>query len=277
MTTVLINLTHGDHHHLFHPVDLTIKRNGPMSGLCNQLFRIINALARYGSNTLVLDVMTKDFFTGEVLPTSELVDLDQMNYMYQLDLNDITKFKPTAFQWDNDGYIFRAWEQERPKFIEYARKLIFSDRIRGTGALLVQNFELVGKSANLVHLRLEEDIMAHINDSVQFENCVNKYYELITTNCNRGKPLVVLTGNDQHPIMSKLRAEYNVVFVSSEKALEVLNRNESNPLDGREILGLCDFAFAQNLIVDNLVYMNGSSFSILLKTLVPHRKGFAVM
>jgi hypothetical protein len=275
MSNVIVVISHGDAKHLDSPVDLTIKRNGAMSGLCNQLFRIVNAFVAHEpeKNTIIIDLAAADYLSGDVVPISELLDLKMMNRMYGLKVRDIVDFKPKHYIHTNDFFIFRSNWHNPPAFTSYVRKLIFSERFRQVGGKLAQHFGIVGLRVNLVHLRLESDMQAQINNKEECDRISEKYYHKITKHCNRTEPLVLLTGDCQHPLVTKLQEEYRVIYVSKELAQACLNPPGVLPLQGREVMALCDITFSQYLLVNHYICFDGgahrqSSFSTLLRNIL---------
>ena len=78
---------------LDHTSDPTRKYPNQKCGLCNQLFRVINALACLDpfTHTLILDLFLADYLEGTTLPISEILNLDAMSNLYGWSLRDVSK------------------------------------------------------------------------------------------------------------------------------------------------------------------------------------------
>ncbi|CAK7994879.1 Hypothetical protein POVR1_LOCUS397 [uncultured virus] len=274
MSNIVAVLTFGTNDHIHAPVDLAIKRC--KTGLCNQLFRLINVLVAHEpeTNIIVLDVISADYQTGQVLSADTLLDLEKMNSIYHLNLQDITKNKPTHYCINNDEFIFRSCWHQPSEFAKRAKQIIFHERLIQTGRQLVEHFGLIGRLVNLVHLRVEDDMMEHVGPTAAAKILAD-YETQILQFCQRDLPLVLLTGCEEHELISKLRKEYSVIIASKCLALSFLNQGGER-LDGREILAACDITFAQHLMVNHFIgFGEGtarmSSFTMFIRTTIAHQ------
>lgn len=281
------------------PIDLTKKypRNG--SGLCNQIFKIINAIdkCQANQNFVYFDVFSKDYLTGDTCELSKILDLEKMRLYHNLRIYDITNFKPQPYYLNNDEYIFRTYHQNPIKFHEISKKLIFNQKFEKTSQSIIKEYGLDQK-VNLVHLRIDADYKQHVignkdlkhNSSEEYWNkrieaydeLVNRYKNSIITNCDKSIPLVLLMEQIDHPLVLELQKDYDIRFFDKNTVAEIFKQENSEEIQGRELFALIDLLIGKNLNIETFIGLenatlcdgvcHNSTFTILLKNIANYKK-----
>ena len=279
------------------PVDLTRRYPANGSGLCNQLFRVINAISLLNpmENTIYFDLASKDINTGEMTKLSNIIDLEKMRNKYSMKLFDITDILfPVEFKVYDDHYVFRTYHTDENLFKDIVRKLIWNEKIEKISKDIISKRNLTETKLNLVHLRIDQDYKTHIlgirsdddtNTDEYWKNRENAYYELIdryrkeiNENCDKSIPLVLLMDEVTHPFVEELSKDYNILFFNKSEVLEI-----DETIDGRDLFALVDLLIGKNLNVETFIGMenktplidgnkHSSSFSVMLKYLVNSEK-----
>ena len=124
------------------PVDLNKKVKNNCTGLCNQLFKFINGIfvADVYNDEIYFDLFSTDNLKGDLIPLSNVIDLDKMRALYNLKTYDIIDLKSTdnCFLID-DGFVFRAYFSSIDSFNDIANKIVFSDRFESFSKFLIDN------------------------------------------------------------------------------------------------------------------------------------------
>lgn len=248
------------------------------TGLCNQLFHFINtlyAVKMSGQDVdIFFDFFSRDYVSGEHIPCSEILDLAEMNKIYNWNIREITQFDGGEVQLFQIGYVFLTNHQSPEFFEEIARKLIFNKKYEEISKRIVENKGLKDEEVNLVHLRIDRVVEKHIANSKgeqKLREYLESYETKINTYCGTEKKLVVLLSDIVHEMVAKLKEKYDVVYVTREEVVEVSKELFNEEVKGHELFALVDMLFAKNLKVDNFIYaesdINTSSYSVMLKYL----------
>jgi hypothetical protein len=283
------------------PIDLTKKypRNG--SGLCNQIFKVINAIdgCKAEQNFIYFDVFSKDYFTGDVCELGKILDLEEMRLRYKFKIYDITNLRPQSYYLNNDEYVFRTYHQDPVKFGEISKKLIFNQKFEKTSNVIIEKYGLNNQKVNLVHMRIDSDYKQHVignkdlnhNPSEEYWNkrieaydeLVNRYKNSIITNCDKSIPLVLLMEQTDHPLVLELKKDYEIIFFDKKTVSEIFKQENHTEIEGRELFALVDLLIGKNLNIENFIGletetplcdggMHNSTFTILLKHTSNYKK-----
>jgi hypothetical protein len=279
------------------PIDLNKKYPANGSGLCNQLFKIINAMAFLSpkSNNIYFDLMTKDINTGDMCKVSDLINLKEINRIYGTKLMDITDFPIDSFskgdyQICDDQFVFRTYLQSPQAFESTAKAIIWSEKHLSIANQAISEKNLSDKEVNLVHMRIDQDMKKHIignredntidystehwvNREKAYHELVDRYRDAIKANCQADIPLVILMDEVTHPLVKDLEKEYDVVFFEKD----LINKIDPE-ISGREIYALIDLLIGLNLDAKTFIGLENktpladgnkqtSSFSVLIKHL----------
>jgi hypothetical protein len=254
-----------------YPIDLTKIYENNSCGLSNQLTQIINLISQ-GSTDFYADVFSTDLYKGHITPMSDILDLDLMNSKYSMNIKDVIEM-PAEDAWGvseiNWTSPFRVYSNNHDLFRESARKMEISKGFKRIGLSLAEDKKLLSKEVNLIHLRIDEDFKIHCRaeSDPYYDSIVSKYEKEIYEKCDPGIPLCLLIDTYEHELVSKLRKDYDVVYVTKEECNEYLPERFKGM---RDIYAFCDFAFSTNLNINNLMILENSretsSLSIILKS-----------
>jgi hypothetical protein len=263
------------------PVTLDQKSPFNSTGLCNQIFKLINAIQLFKSDEwrIYIDLFSKDYREGELIKISEILDIKMMNTIHNYNLNDVNELMESPDIVNEIGYVWQSYYQDKDSFIKIVKSLVFNKKLEEFSKIIIEQFELYDL-VNLVHLRIDSDFESHITRTISadyFSNYVNSYRKAIIDNCKNDKKLVLLMEDVEHPLINELKLLYDVVFFDKSTILRIYNENYNDGfLQGREIFALIDLLIGKNLSVD--IYIGcentniSSSFSVLLKYLNNYNK-----
>lgn len=263
---------------------------GNLSGLCNQIFHFINTIyvVRMSGQEfdIYFDYFSSDYSSGEHIPCSEIIDLEQMNKRYGWNIREITDFEGVPTEIYQTGYVFLTYYECPEFFEEMVRKLIFNNKYEQISKRLLENKGLKDEEVNLVHLRIDRVLQNHLlnyygeDGQEKLRNYLESYENKINTYCGTDKKLVVLLSDVDHEMVTILKEKYDVFYVTREEVLEVSNELFNEEVKGHELFALVDMLFAKNLKVDTFIYaeseINTSTFSIMLKYLNQYKTMISV-
>lgn len=283
------------------PVDINKKYPNNGSGLCNQLFRFINALNFLDptNNDIFFDFFSKDYLSGDMCKISEIIDLSEMNKKYSWKLHDITEFSTdyyttNSYLLHNDHFVFRSYYNSHESFEHFSRSIIWKNKYSELADKIILSKFLNESTVNLVHLRIDHDAKKHIlgnrdsdgdysseywkNRERAYQDLIDSYEKTIYENCDFSKPLVLLLEDVHHPLVKKLQNDFKVIFFEKE----LVDTIEPN-ISGREFYALIDLLIGTKLKIDTYIGLenvdplsdgvkHSSSFSILLKHLADYKK-----
>jgi hypothetical protein len=263
------------------PVTLGQKSHNNNTGLCNQIFKLINAIHLFKSDEykIYVDLFSKDYRGGKLIKISEILDINIMNELHNYNLNDVTELIEPPDIVDEIGYVFECYHKNKNRFIEIVKSLVFNKKLEEFSKIIIEHYKLYDLT-NLVHLRIDSDFENYLVASKSidcFNSHINSYRKIITDNCKNDKKLVVLMEDVEHPFVNDLKFLYDVVFFDKSTILKIYNENYNDEfLEGREIFALIDLIIGKNLKVDNYIGCENtnfsSSFSVLLKYLGNYNK-----
>ena len=283
------------------PVDINKKYPNNGSGLCNQLFRFINALNFLDptNNNIFFDFFSKDYLSGDMCKISEIIDLDEMNQKFNWNLHDVTDFEindyiSQNYRLHNDHYVFRGYHSDQKIFEFFSRSIIWKKKYSDIADKVILSKIQKESSVNLVHLRIDQDFRNHIvgnrdpegdysseywkNREKAYEDLLFSYEKAIYKNCDMSKPLVLLLEDISHPLVKKLENDFEVIFFEKELVDTI-----EHGISGREFYALIDLLVGTKLKIDTYIGLenvtilsdgnkHASSFSILLKHLANYKK-----
>jgi hypothetical protein len=288
-----------DRYKFTYPPNSNYKCPNNGSGLCNQLFRFINAISYLDpkNNQIYFDFFSKDYLSGELCSLSEIIDLKKMNETLDFKLYDVSEFKIDDFinnnyQIHNDHFAFRTYNHKFDTFISSCKSIIWKDKYLNVSNKIIDLNAL--KRVNLVHLRIDQDFKKHIvgnrstesqdteeywqNRNEAYDELVKSYEKTIYENCDSDIPLVILMEETSHQLVKKLENDFEVIFFDKE-----LIKSIEPSIDGREFFALIDLLIGLNLNIETYIGLENknplrdgnkhiSSFSILLKYLANYKK-----
>lgn len=235
------------------------------TGLCNQLFHVINSIYLGKNNDIYFDKFSKDYRSGDLLPLSSILNLEEMNNRWNYHLHDFTSKDQIFIRQINPiGYVFQCYNQDRKQFSIIAKRLKFQQRWENIANKWIEAHELTQGPVNVVHLRIEDDLKRHLgNDSYQM--LFTKYKNAILTHFSKEFPLVLLLEEVDHPFVKELiEMGYKVHFTDK--------RYDDTEITGREMHALIDLLIGKNLKIHTFIGAEGtiftSSFSVFLKSLI---------
>jgi hypothetical protein len=278
------------------PINMETKYPMNGSGLCNQLFRVINVISLIRDENVYFDLFCKDIMTGEMIELSSIIDLDEMRNKYGYNIQDIIKFnQQDSFQVYDNHYVFMTYDRDKIKFKEVVNNIIWNNKYEELSKKIILDKNLDSKLTNLVHLRIDKDYREHVmgyrnNDEEDYttqywKNRELAYYELIDryrkeiyNNCDKSMPLVILMDDVNHDFVQELKKDYEIIFFERETVLKY-----QSDINGRELFALVDLLIGKNLNVNNFIGLETekplvdgnkhvSSFSVLLKYLTGAKK-----
>ena len=300
-----------DKKQISYPVDLNAKYPMNGSGLCNQFMRVINTMhyCEPSNNRVYFDLFSNDIFSGTMARLSSVIDLESIRLKHGYNVSDITEMQPyesingqrTAKKYYiyDDGYVFRLYNEDRKKFEEICKSLIFSEKFEAVSKAAIEMAGLIDKEINLVHLRIDSDYKTHVTGCASenfdpstepfskrvaaYESLVDSYRSAIAQNCVVEKPLVLLLEDIDHPLVVELKSKYEVFTFDKKTVSEIFLEKFGEELVGREYFALVDMLIGKNLKVDNFIGLeqsfpgpdgqkHSSSFSILLKYITDNKK-----
>lgn len=256
------------------PVSLDDKSPNNSTGLCNQLFEVINTICYLEVNNIYFDMFSKDYRYGELLKLSDILDLEKMNLLNGWNIYDLADLKHLDFEEiliKKIGYVFQSHDLNHNKFIDISKKLIFKNKYESVAIKIIENLGLDKEEVNLVHLRIDKDAEDHISRTTGcFVDYLELYKKSILENCSTNKKLVLLLEDTNHKFVKYLSERYNTISFDKNLVLDTYRSMYcDNIMDGREMYALIDLLIGKNLIVDNYIGSQGkiftSSFSVLLK------------
>jgi len=283
------------------PVDINQKYPNNGSGLCNQLFRFINALNFLDptNNNIFFDFFSKDYLSGDMCKISEIIDIDEMNQKFNWNLKDVTDFRNDDFinqnfRLHNDHYVFRSYHSGHQSFEFFSRSIIWKKKYSDIADKVILSKIKEESTVNLVHLRIDQDAKKHIlghrepdgdysseywkNREKAYEDLLYSYENAIYKNCDISKPLVLLLEDISHPLVKKLQNDFEVIFFEKELVDKI-----AMGISGREFYALIDLLIGTKLKIDTYIGLenstpladgnkHASSFSILLKHIADYKK-----
>jgi hypothetical protein len=244
------------------------------TGLCNQLFAIINTISTidFRQDSLYVDLFSKDVHTGDLVKISEILDLEQMRITNAWDINDIHDLRGGLVRIDKQGYVFMAYHMLNEKFIDITKKIIFAKKYDNLAKKIIDNLEIANELVNLVHLRIDKDCEDNIKrlfSDLHYIEYINNYRRCITDNCHHDRKIVLLLEDVEHPLVIELVDKFNVVFITKKMVDDAYRAEYDEDFSGREMYALIDLLIGKNLKVDTYIGAEGgsftSSFSVLLK------------
>jgi len=253
-----------------YPIDLTKIYKNNSCGLCNQLTQITNLIAR-GSTDFYIDVLSMDLYKGHITPVSDLLDLDLMNLKYSMNIKDVTEMmvedslEISEINW---GSPFGVYSSNQDLFKKSVKKIEISKEFKKIGLDLARDKNVLEREVNLIHLRIDDDFKNHCKFETDpyYDSIVSKYEKEIYEKCSTSVPLCLLIDTYDHELVTRLKKDYEVIYVTKEEC--------DNYLPGkfrgmRDIYAFLDFSFSTNLEVNNLMILENprfmSSFSVFLK------------
>ena len=259
---------------LEYPIDLEKIYKNNSCGLCNQLTQIINLMCRDVSD-FYIDVFSMDLYKGNITPISNILDLEVMNSKYDMKVKDIIEmseldFRESAIHEINWNSPFMIYRHNPDKFRESARKIEINKVFKKIANNLARDKVVIGRGVNLIHLRIDNDFKGHCradSGDPYYDSIVSKYEKEIYEKCDPSIPLCLLIDTYEHELVSKLKNDYEVVYVTKEECDAYLPEKFKGM---RDIYAFCDFAFSTNLNINNLMILENpretSSLSIILKS-----------
>jgi hypothetical protein len=278
------------------PINMETKYPMNGSGLCNQLFRVINVISLIKDENVYFDLFCKDIMTGEMIELSSIIDLDEMKNKYGYNIQDITKFnQQDSFQVYDNHYVFMTYDRDKIKFKEVVNNIIWNNKYEELSKKIILDKNLDSKLINLVHLRIDKDYQAHVmgyrnsdeedyttqywkNRELAYYELIDRYRKEIYSNCDKSMPLVLLMDDVNHEFVQELKKDYEIIFFEREEVLKY-----QSDINGRELFALVDLLIGKNLNVNNFIGLETdkplvdgnkhvSSFSVLLKYLAGAKK-----
>lgn len=278
------------------PINMETKYPMNGSGLCNQLFRVINVISLIRDENVYFDLFCKDIMTGEMIELSSVIDLDEMRNKHGYNIQDITKFnQQDSFQVYDNHYVFMTYDRDKIKFKEVVNNIIWNNKYEELSKKIILDKNLDSKLINLVHLRIDKDYQAHVmgyrnsdeedyttqywkNRELAYYELIDRYRKEIYNNCDKSMPLVILMDDVNHDFVQELKKDYEVIFFERETVLKY-----QSDINGRELFALVDLLIGKNLNVNNFIGLETekplvdgnkhvSSFSVLLKYLTGAKK-----
>jgi hypothetical protein len=278
------------------PVNLDIRYPMNGSGLCNQLFRVINMISLLRDDfNVYFDLFCKDIMTGEMIELSSILELEEMRDKFGYKIYDITQLNDSKFEVYENGYVFMLYDRDKKAFEKIVRDLIWSKKYESLSKRVILDKNLENKEVNLVHLRIDKDFKTHImgnrgdvntdyssefwkNRELAYHEIIDRYRKEIYNNCDKSITLVILMDDVDHDFVQELKKDYKVIFFERQEVL----KHESD-VSGREVFALVDLLIGKNLNVNNFIGFenqlplidgnkHSSSFSIILKYLTNAKK-----
>jgi len=203
---------------------------------------------------------------------SDILDLDLMNSKHSMSIKDVIEMSSedaSGVSEINWGSPFRIYWNNQDKFRESARKMEISKEFKKIGLSLAEDKKVLSREVNLIHLRIDNDFKNHCaaDSDPYYDSIVSKYEKEIYEKCDPSIPLCLLIDTYEHELVSKLRKDYEVVYVTKEECNEYLPERFKGM---RDIYAFCDFSFSSNLKVNHLMILENSretsSLSIILKS-----------
>lgn len=257
------------------------------SGLCNQLFKIINAICEIHplENDIYFYTFCTDINKGTYCNLNSILDLSKMRDITSFRLYDISE----TFDYDINNYVkyfnyvFFSYDNIRHCFNSVVKLLVFNDKFEKFSRYVINDLNLSDRLINLVHLRIDKDMENHfvnLNKIHDFYSLILNYNQAIYENCDREMPLVLLLEDTSHSVVKSLSNNFNVVFFDKNYIKQNWKNMYNEDLEGRELFALIDFIIGKNLKINNFIGFNNesasSSFSILLEEIINCNKKILV-
>lgn len=239
-------------------------------GLCNQIFKLINTISFNNDHDIYVDLFSKDYLNGKTICASEIFNLEEMRKLgHKLyDIVDMDYNQNYVIR--TYPYVYMLYHMNKDYFINIVKSLRFAEKYENISKYVVFNKGLSNKLVNLVHLRIDVDMKNHIVSTAglnSYLELIDRYRKEIYSNFDKSIPLVLLLEETNHDFVKELEKDYEVYMFEKSDVLLV-----DDSIEGREIFALIDLLTSKNLFVNNFLWFEESTFSIILNYLIEYKK-----
>lgn len=278
----IINLIELIHGRSYKQLDLNEKEVNNMHGFCNQLMQLINRMVLSEvqrdfidmNNETFIGVFSMDIHQGDLILSSEIIDLESMNLKYGYKFKDVIELSPA-------GNFLKYYSFNSPLleyftypnvFAEKCKQIIFNQKFDTIVKDIIGEKNLTDKVVNLVHLKIEpiaREWCIQNNCLHLFEESLIKYKEAIYS-LDREIPLCLLVEDKTHPFVLEISKDYDIYLI--DKELDLYPRLEDKYINKSDIRALCDVLFAKNLNIKTFIgkYENNSMYGVSTFSLFLH-------